>query len=113
MHWGDNIVMVVRIRNINPVQLAVVAGLVACALGVIEAVMVLVTGAAIADRVGGMFSFFPYLGVASILALPIANGVTWFVIGLVGGVLYNWIAGFTGGIEATFVTVQTTAAPEL
>ena len=89
------------IRRIRPISLARLAG-------VMYAVMGLILGGifALVTSVSGLSSdvlrgspLAPVVGVAAVVALPIFYGCLGFVVFLLAALLYNAIAGVTGGIE--------------
>jgi hypothetical protein len=59
-------------------------------------------GSAMAPRGSGFGGMI--FGAAAIIVLPIFYGLLGFIGTLIAAALYNWIAGFTGGIELELVT---------
>jgi hypothetical protein len=91
--------MVTRIRNINPVQYAIVNAVLLALLGFILGIFFgLFSSAmgALAPGGGGM-----NFGWLSIIIFPIMYGVLGFIGGLITAFIYNLVAGWTGGIEMT------------
>jgi hypothetical protein len=96
--------MVTRIKNINPIQLGLVYAtlyaLIGILVGICVAIFTMAAGSLASS--GG----FPNFGWLSVIIFPIMYAVIGFIAGIIGGFLYNLVAGWTGGIELTF-----TAAP--
>jgi hypothetical protein len=104
--------MVTRIRNINPIQLAIVVAIIAAVIALVEAVLVIIFGFIGAFGAMTAYGMNPYgmtYGFGAIIIAPIVSGIVSFIIGLVIGYVYNFVAARTGGIEITMETVQTTA----
>ena len=105
--------MVTRIRNVNPIQLAIVTAVLEAFVGVLVGIFFGIFSSTMgALAPGGAAN----LGWLSIIILPIVYAVIGFIGGLIGGFLYNLVAGWTGGIEITlsqapvsYGTVTTTA----
>ena|ERR1700680_4872885 len=101
--------MTTRIRNINPLQYAIVVAVLYALIGVIVGICfgLFSMAAGAMFRSGGM----PGFGWLSVIIFPILYAVLGFIIGLIVSFLYNVVAGWTGGIELTFSTtpVSTTA----
>ena len=95
-----------RIRSFNVVQLALMAGVLYALLGVIAGFF---EGLA-AMSAGSLFSGYgmPSFGPLSIVLFPILFAVILFVAGffygLIGGALYNLVAGWIGGVEVQLET---------
>jgi hypothetical protein len=47
-----------------------------------------------------------FMGVASVVVLPILYGVSGFVFGVVMAAIYNVVAGVVGGLELKFETTM-------
>ena len=93
--------MVTRIRNINPVQLAIVYAVLYALIGVLVGIFFGLFSSAMGALAPGGTANFGWL---SIIIFPILYAVIGFIGGLIGGVLYNLVAGWTGGIEMTLTT---------
>lgn len=95
------------IRRVDPMSCAKVLGLLNAVGGLIAGLMVSTIGLAagqlaqqggggaapMAGAIGAMF------GVGAIVFFPIVYGVIGFLAGVIGGLLYNVIAGLVGGIR--------------
>jgi hypothetical protein len=100
--------MVTRIRNINPIQYAIVNAVLCALIGLILGVFFgLFSSAmgALAPGGGGM-----NFGWLSIIIFPIMYAVIGFIAGLIGAFVYNIVAGWTGGIEMTLSSAPVGAA---
>lgn len=94
--------MVTRLRNINPIQCAIVSGILYALLGLIGALF-------FAPMMSTMTSHMPPgtlpvaagLGVGTLLLFPILYAVLGFIGGLIMAFFYNLVARWTGGIEVT------------
>lgn len=91
------------IKRVEPVSLAKIFGIVNAIGGLLAgaffaAMASLGTGMhrAMPGPGGGLFG--GTFGAGAIVVLPILYGILGFIGGLIGGALYNWIAGFAGGI---------------
>lgn len=102
--------MVTRLRNINPVQFALVYGLIAAVFGLIIAILWLPFGAVMATMPGSR-AFGAGMGVLSIVVFPIFYFICGFIGGIITAALYNLVAGWTGGVEVTLETAQSVSAP--
>lgn len=82
----------IRIRRINPVQLATVTGVIYGLLGFLITPLVFI---------GSMFSGsrFPPLGVGLALFMPIIYGLIGAVGTFIAALVYNLVAGWVGGVE--------------
>jgi hypothetical protein len=89
--------MVTRIHNINPVQLGKVYAVLYAILGLIFGVFFGVASSISGAAMSGMGN----LGWLSIIVFPICYAIAGFIGGLILGLLYNLVAGWTGGIEVT------------
>ena len=103
--------MVTRIRNVNPVQLAIVYAVLYALIGVLVGICFGIFSSTMGSLAPGA-----NLGWLSIIIFPIMYAVIGFIAGIIGGFLYNLVAGWTGGIELTlsqapvsYGTVTTTA----
>ena len=95
--------MVTRLRNINAVQFGIVYGAVCAVIGFVIAVLMLPFYGAM-SAMGGGRGIFPGMGIGSVIIFP----VMYFIIGFIGGAItalvYNIVAGWTGGVEVTLDT---------
>jgi hypothetical protein len=100
--------MVTRIRNINPLQLAIVYAVLYAILGLILGVIFGIIGSIAGPSMAatGMGNF----GWLSIIIFPICYAVIGFIAGIILGLLYNLVAGWTGGVEMTLSTPVVAAA---
>lgn len=95
-----------RVRSFNVVQLALMAGVLYALLGIIlgfiEGLAMAMAGSAFAGY--GM----PSIGPLSIVLFPILFAIFLFIAGflygLIGGALYNLVAGWIGGVEVQLET---------
>ena len=95
------------IKRIDPISLAKLHGIIMALMGLVIGLFTTLLGSimgAIVSRIpeaqssvsaGGFF----LLGGLSIILLPLFYGIAGFVGGLIGGVLYNLVAKWIGGIE--------------
>ncbi len=95
--------MVTRLKNVAPIQFAAVSGVLYAILGLIFAVLWLPfsTLAGAVGQSAGAHAFGFGLGIAAIFVFPIGYGIMGFIGGIITAFLYNFVAGFTGGIEVT------------
>ncbi len=98
--------MVTRLRNVNPIQCAIVSAVLYAVLGAIAAlffapVMSIMTShlPSGTPRVAAGFSM------GTLILFPIFYGVLGFIGGIVTAFLYNLVARWTGGVEVTLDTV--------
>ncbi|MBV8581157.1 MAG: hypothetical protein JOZ86_11065 [Candidatus Eremiobacteraeota bacterium] len=95
--------MRVRISNINPVQFAIVYAVLAAIFGLIAGVIFAIASTAAGSMASS--SGFPNFGWLSIIIFPIFYAVAGFVGGIIEALIYNLVAGWTGGIEMTLTQV--------
>jgi hypothetical protein len=98
--------MVTRISSITPLQLGVVYGVLYALLGFIFGVVFAI--ASLAGSSGPMPGIGGF-GWLSIIVFPIVYGVIGFIAGIILALLYNLVAGWTGGVELTFSTPVSTS----
>jgi len=91
--------MVTRIRNVNPVQLALVYAVLYALIGVLVGICFGIFSSTMGSLAPGA-----NLGWLSIIIFPITYAVIGFIAGIIGGFFYNLVAGWTGGIEMTLTT---------
>lgn len=106
--------MVTRLRSINPVQLAIVSAVLYALIGIVGALvfwglaapmMAMMAASGMPNAARGMFGG----GIFTVIFFPIIYGIFGFIGGLITGVLYNLVAGWTGGVEVTLQSVATQA----
>jgi hypothetical protein len=93
------------VKRIGPMSMAKMQGAMGVLIGLLLGICFAAfasLGSAIASSASegnslGMFSAI--FGVGAIIILPIMYGIFGFIGGLIGAVLYNWVAGMVGGIE--------------
>ena len=90
--------MVTRIRNINPIQLGIVSAVLEAFVGLLVGIFFGLFSSAMGALAPGGAGNFGWL---SIIIFPIMYAVIGFIGGIIGGFLYNLVAGWTGGIEIT------------
>jgi hypothetical protein len=96
------------IKRISPMSCAKVSGLLYALMGFIVGACVslfaMVLGGTLASQsaemgeTGGQL-FGALFGIGAIVLLPLFYGVMGFVVGAVTSVIYNFVAGVTGGLE--------------
>ena len=91
--------MVTRIRNINPIQLAIVTAVLEAVVGVLVGIIFGIFSSSMGALAPGA-----NLGWLSVIIFPIVYAVFGFIAGIIGGFLYNLVAGWTGGVEMTLTT---------
>jgi len=105
--------VITRVRNINPVQLGVVSGVLYALLALVIALLMLPFMTMFSHFGGGMGRMGAGLGVFGgttvIIMLPVFYGVTGFVGGIITALIYNLVAAWTGGIEITLATHEPVA----
>lgn len=94
-----------RIRRVDPLQVAKVLGVLYTIMGLLLVPIFLFVSGAVpgeaADTVG-----FPF-GVGFALIMPVFYGIFGFIFTLIAAALYNFVAGFVGGIEVDLDGVGT------
>ena len=89
------------IKRVGPLSCAKIAGVLYAALGAIIGVFVALfslAGAFASDSFGGA-GMGAMVGVGAIVIAPIFYGCLGFVFALLAAALYNFAAGFVGGVE--------------
>lgn len=97
--------MIARLKNIAPVQFALVCGVLYGLLGLIGALF-LVPFSMLGAMAVPNNTFGPAFGLAGLIIFPIVYGVVGFIVSLITALLYNAVSGMTGGIEVTLETVS-------
>jgi len=91
------------IRRIGVLSYAKISGVLCALMGLIIGAfvsLIAMAGAALGTSMGGHGGILgAVVGVGAIIVLPILYGAIGFISGLVGGALYNLVAGMVGGIE--------------
>jgi len=95
---------VMTLKRINPVSLAKQAGVLYAFFGlIIGAIIALVSlagmAASVAAESGAPAWMGALFGVGAVIFMPILYGCLGLIGGLIVGALYNFVAGFTGGVE--------------
>ncbi|MGZ4812521.1 MAG: hypothetical protein ACXVZI_07100 [Terriglobales bacterium] len=90
-----------QIKSLGVMSVAKVAGLCYGAMGLCFAPIFLLisTVASVAARHAGTPGFPPFFGVVFAVCAPFLYGAMGFVMGALGALVYNLIAGWIGGIE--------------
>ena len=91
----------VKLTRIGVLSSGIVLGLIYSVIGLFFVIFFGVAGG-VATLFGG-FGF----GIAAFILLPIIYGLLGAVGGMVGALLYNLVAKYTGGIELEFRNLQT------
>jgi hypothetical protein len=89
-----------RLRAINPIQLALILGLIYAVLALIIALFFIIFHGLVASLMP-MGGGFPN-PLVLLIGFPIGYFVGGFIGGLIVAALYNLVAGWTGGLELTF-----------
>lgn len=95
--------MTTRLRNVNPIQLGLFMAAFYLLVGAVVAVLMVPFMAMMSTfthQAGPMgFGFF------GIIMMTIVYAAVGFITGVISAFIYNIVAGFTGGVELTFVNV--------
>ena len=109
--------MVTRLRHLSVLQLALVLAVLYALIGVLIGLAwwliispIMMTTAKSGPFVGAGgtpsgVAMMAGLGVFAVIFFPIMYGIIGFIAGLIYAVLYNLVAGWTGGIEMTLEQV--------
>ncbi|HUP60977.1 MAG TPA: hypothetical protein VNA69_11210 [Thermoanaerobaculia bacterium] len=88
------------VRRIGPLSLAKLTGVLYAFFGLIFggifSLVSIIGGAIVPKEAGPMGLIF---GVAAIIILPVFYGLMGFLTSLIGAAIYNWLAGWLGGVE--------------
>lgn len=105
--------MITRLRHVNPVQFALVIGIVYAIIGLIVAILWLPLAGimAAASSSMGQHMFGAGLGVLALVVFPVMYFIIAFIGGLIVAAVYNLIAGWTGGIEMTLEQSAAVSVP--
>lgn len=86
------------LKRIDPISLARVYAVISLIVGLIVGIFVALTGSLIALAPGSS-RIVAAFGIASVIIFPIFYGVTGFVAGYVGALIYNIVAKNVGGVK--------------
>ena len=91
------------VRRLGVLSVAKIYGAMGLLVGLFIGVCFAAMGALMGGRVSGdtanPASWAAGMGLAAIIIVPLIYGAITFISGLIGGALYNLIAGMVGGIE--------------
>jgi hypothetical protein len=103
--------MVTRLRHVNPIQFALIVGLLYAIIGLIVAVCWL-PFAAVVGSIGSSAHYVGAgLGILALIVFPVGYFIATFIFGLITAALYNLIASWTGGFEVTLEQVAPAVGP--
>ncbi len=98
--------MVTRLRNVNPIQCAIVSGVLYALLGIIVAILFAPIMSVMTTHMPpGTPSVAAGFSMGTLVLFPILYAILGFIGGLITAFLYNVVAGWTGGIQLTFETL--------
>jgi len=88
--------------------LAKISGIAGIIWGLLVAIAGMLLSTILTSMMGRLYTGYqmmnlPVEGVASLIALPIAYGVTGFIAAYIGALVYNWIAKQFGGVKVDLV----------
>jgi hypothetical protein len=94
------------VKSVGVMSVARIMGLIYGCMGLLIAPFLLLMGMAgsMAGRSPVMGIFGIGIGIALAIFIPVIYGLMGFVMGAIGGLLYNAFAGWTGGIELELET---------
>jgi threonine/homoserine efflux transporter RhtA len=91
------------IKRLGVVSVAKMYGamgvLVGLLIGICFAALSTLFGSQLSGDSSGVAAWGSGMGLAAIVVMPIVYGVFTFISGLIGGWLYNMLAGMVGGVE--------------
>ena len=90
------------VRRIGVLSLAKITGALYAILGLIIGAclsLISIVGGAMAPKEAGFGGMGMMFGAAAIVVVPIFYGLIGFVSSLIGGAIYNALAGWLGGVE--------------
>ncbi|MDQ2871955.1 MAG: hypothetical protein M3R35_02370 [Candidatus Eremiobacteraeota bacterium] len=102
--------MISRLRRVNVIQLALVAGVIYGIIGLIIGLIWMPFTAMMAAAMPMGRGLMAGPGFLAIILFPIFYFIGGFIAGLIFAALYNLVAGWTGGIE---VTLDSVVAPTI
>lgn len=95
-----------KLKRIGVLSAGKICALLYAIIGLIGGVFVSffsMLGLFAASQAGDFPSFLaPFLGLGSLLVMPVFYGVMGFIVGVVGSAVYNGAALLTGGLEVEF-----------
>ncbi len=96
--------MVTRLRNVNPIQCAIVSAILYAFFGVVAALFLAPIMSIMTSHMPPGINVAPVPSMSSLIFLPIVYAVLGFIGGIITAFLYNLVARWTGGIEVTLDT---------
>jgi len=91
------------LKKVGVLSAAKVYGLIGAIIGlfvgIIFAIMAAIFGAVAGAVIPGAGGTFAGFGLLSIIIMPIILGAIMFIMGAVGAIIYNLVAGWVGGVE--------------
>ncbi len=97
------------LKRIDPLSLGTVFGVLHAIMGVIGGLFFsafALLGMAVDQPDGPGQIFLLLFGVGAIVFLPVFYGVMGFITGAISAVVYNFVAGYVGGVELEFEEKQ-------
>ncbi len=95
--------MLKTLKKVDPMSAAKVAGVSGAIFGLVLAIAVTFVGLSIDQYMGRFYTMFgtmmPMIGYVTLVALPVAYGLTGVIFGYVGSLIYNFVAKQMGGIK--------------
>lgn len=93
-----------RLKRIGVLSVAIFSAAMGAALGLIAGLMLfLYAGLGAAQVQGGnQMNWLAGFGIAGLIVVPLLYGMMGFIGGAINALIYNVIAGLTGGIELEF-----------
>lgn len=96
-----------RIKKFGVMQTSKVVAIIYFLLSAVVMIPIGIIGSLIGDAA---YPGFPSIGGIFFIFLPILYGILGFIVTAIGCLIYNLIAGWTGGIEIEVETAETTLA---
>jgi hypothetical protein len=93
------VVVVQRLRSINPLQLGLVSAILYALISLIVAIPVTLISMTAGSAMKGQPMAALFAGPAVLIFFPIMYGAVGFIGGIITAALYNLVARWTGGIE--------------
>ena len=95
-----------KLMRVDPMSAGRVLGVLSVPWGLLFGLLMTLMSLAPSSPIGEALSEFPLMslifGVGSVILMPIMYGVSGFLQGLIGAVLYNFVADWVGGIHMEF-----------
>ncbi|MBW2972868.1 hypothetical protein KY346_00570 [Candidatus Woesearchaeota archaeon] len=92
-----------ELKKIGVFSLAKIQAILMAIMGLLVGIFYAILGTAMGPAMGAQgANLLHSLGLLSIVIMPIFYGVFGFISGLIGGFLYNIVAGAVGGVELHF-----------